>query len=535
MTPKRRILLSSVYKPYAVEDSRFDDTTMLMEVLHNQVTRGQELFSFRIFHPNLGLHVIARNLDADTTVLDFPSLTRFVRHLSAGPWDYVGLSFIIQNLEKVKVMCRLVRIYAPEAQIVLGGFGAALEGLKDEVDADHICRGEGTVFMRRLLGQDETAPLVMPEVNQQIEAKVMGVPLRRVPAGGLPVTLGCPNRCDFCVTAHFYDRGCIRLIRTGTELYHTMERMSPTLGTRNFILFDENFLATEDIAWEYLDVCRRRGRQFLLQIFASADRVARFTPLELVEMGVDFLWIGIEGKHAKYPKNRGVDFRKLIDGLQEHGISVLLSGILFFDEHSPENIDDEIGHICSHPADFIQFMQYGPIPHTSLYKRMEKEGRILHNKPLIEWTGQGNLWYQHPHFLPSEGKAIIDGAFRREYMTLGPSILRQARTKLRGYRTLKPLADRNPLVAEYLRWLERVTSVFYPMLWPIERHLPTEALKQQARSLREEYRSEFGPLSIRGMAKRAAAEILSSVEKQRLAWLGDRRVPKTIVTRYASN
>jgi len=529
---KPRILLTSVYKPYAVEDSASDDTTLLMELFHNQVTRGQELFSFRMFHPNMGLHVIAQNIKADSTVLDFPSLTGFVKHLCRRRWDYVGISFIMQNVEKAKIMCSMIRRYAPQAEIIAGGFGTSLHGIENMLDADHVCRGEGVRFMRRLLGQDEEARVHAPEINQQLEGKVMGIPLRRVPAGGLPVTLGCTGKCDFCVTSSYYRGKCIHLINSGTELYDTMERMSASLKTRNFILFDENFLLNEDRAREYLDICRQRGRQFILQIFSSADAVSRFTPVELVEMGVDFCWIGIEGKYSRYRKNRNIDLKALIDDLQRHGISVLASGILFIDSHNPSNIDEEIAHICSHNADFIQFMQYGPIPDTPLYRRMKKQGRVLENKPPVEWTGQGELWYTHPHFTAKEGKHILDRAFSREYESLGPSLVRQAGTKLRGYRTLAPLARDNELIASYRQWLHRLCMIFYPMLYPAGRHVPTQRLKERVASLRAEYAEEFGSLGARGVLIRTAAEILSEIEKHSLSIFGDRRVPKTVVTHY---
>ena len=71
-----RVLLSGVFGPFGVDDE-FGRKENIMELFHNQVTRGQDTASFRFFHRSFGLYFLAANLDADVTVLDFPSKDRF--------------------------------------------------------------------------------------------------------------------------------------------------------------------------------------------------------------------------------------------------------------------------------------------------------------------------------------------------------------------------------------------------------------------------------------------------------------------------
>ncbi len=108
-----RVLLSSVFGPYARDDEFGSRSINPMELYHNQVTREQGSFSLRMFHRSWGLMMIQRNISAPSTLLDFPTLERFERELTSTEYDIVGISGIIPNFGKVREMCRRVRRLSP--------------------------------------------------------------------------------------------------------------------------------------------------------------------------------------------------------------------------------------------------------------------------------------------------------------------------------------------------------------------------------------------------------------------------------------
>ena len=67
-----RVLLSSVFGPYAQDDEFGSRTINPMELYHNQVTKAQGSFSVRRFHRSWGILMIQENISAPCTVLDFP-------------------------------------------------------------------------------------------------------------------------------------------------------------------------------------------------------------------------------------------------------------------------------------------------------------------------------------------------------------------------------------------------------------------------------------------------------------------------------
>ena len=196
-----RILLSSVFGPYAQDDEFGSRKINPMELYHNQVTREQGPFSLRMFHRSWGILMIQQNISAPTTVLDFPTREAFEAELLANRYDIVGISSIIVNIGKVREMCRMVRRLAPQATIVVGGHVAAIPGVEHLIDADEIVKGDGISWMRRFLGEDENAPIQHPEIVSGYDARTLGLklPVRKgTNAATIIPSVGCPMGCNFC-------------------------------------------------------------------------------------------------------------------------------------------------------------------------------------------------------------------------------------------------------------------------------------------------------------------------------------------------
>ena len=57
-----RVLLTSIFGPYAQDDEYGSRAINPMELYHNQVTRLQGPFSLRMFHRSCGLKLIQANI-----------------------------------------------------------------------------------------------------------------------------------------------------------------------------------------------------------------------------------------------------------------------------------------------------------------------------------------------------------------------------------------------------------------------------------------------------------------------------------------
>jgi hypothetical protein len=401
-----------------------------------------------MFHRSWGLMMIQANLETPCTLLDFPTLDRFVEELRTQPYEFIGISAIIPNLFKVKKMCELIRQYQPNAKIVVGGHIVGVADLDERIDADHILLGEGVQAFRHLLGENEDRPLRHPMVFSGTGVRNMGVGVPDHPAelaATLIPSVGCPMGCNFCSTsAMFGGKGkSVNFYETGDELFHIMCQIEGGMGVREFFVMDENFLLYRKRALRLLELMEQHNKSWSLYVFTSANVLRSYTMDQLVRLGVSWAWMGIEGRNSQYDKLTDIDTFELVRELQANGIHVLGSTIIGLENHTPENIDEAIDYAVRHETDFHQFMLYMPIPGTPLHAELSAQGLLKDESEceLGDCHGQLIFNYRHPHINDAQAANFIVRAFDRDFQVNGPSTLRMVRTTLAGWRRHKNHPD----------------------------------------------------------------------------------------------
>ncbi|MBI4227732.1 MAG: cobalamin B12-binding domain-containing protein [Candidatus Omnitrophica bacterium] len=497
---RARVLLTSVFGPYARDDEYGSRALNPMELYQNQVTRAEGPFSLRMFHRSWGLMLVQANIHAPCALLDFPTRERFLQELRAFPYDIVGISSILPNLGKVQEMCRLIRESLPRATIVVGGHIANRPGLAEQIDADHIVRGEGVRWFRQFLGEDPRQPIRHPLTLSAFGTRTMGLQVRKkrgeVAATLIP-SVGCPVGCNFCATsAMFGGKGkFVNFYETGDELFRVMCGLERALGVRSFFVMDENFLLHRQRALRVLELMQAQGKSWSLYVFSSARVLQSYKIEQLVGLGISWVWMGLEGRASRYAKLSGVDTQALVKTLQSHGIRVLGSSIIGLEEHSPETLPDAIEYSVSHATDFHQFMLYTPIAGTALYAEHLAKGTLLPADQYQEGDihGQARFNYRHPKIPPGQEGEWVLRAFRRDFEVNGPSVLRIARTILQGWRRYQRHPDRR--IQRRFAWEHRELVVTYPAtLWAARRWFATRnpALARRLGALLRDIQREIG-------------------------------------------
>ena len=504
-----------------------------MELYHNQVTRAQGPASFRMHHRSFGLYFIAANIEADTTILDFPSRARFIREIRKN-YDIVGISFITPNFSKAREMARLVRQHAPKATIILGGHGAAIEGVEKLIECDYVARGEGIRWMREYLGQDTSAPIAHPLLpSAESGARIYGVPIPGIMPSVLVPGLGCVNGCNFCCTTHFFEKAYVPFFRTGKELYEQACRMADVRGTSEIYIMDENFLKEKTRALELLAEMEKNRRWFTFYISSSAEAITAFGVQNMVRLGVRYVWVGFESQNTEslFVKNTGIDPARLVGELRDHGISVLGSTILCMEHHTPDNIASDIDRSVSFKTDFVQFMLYTGMPVTRLYEDHRQRGLIKEEVPFEEWHGQNLLNWRHPAFPNGEAKHWLDRAFQQDVSVNSSSIYRMIETAFRGVRTLSALKSRDECLEARLGQLREQARVYAQLLPVIAKHPVNETERQRALALDAERKHLLGPMGVGERFVRLGAKLIAAQWRLRLRLFGDGIQPSTIYTR----
>ncbi len=515
-----RILLTSVFGPYAQDDEFGSRKINPMELYHNQVTRTQGPFSLRMFHRSWGLMMIQANIQAPCIVLDFPVRERFIQEITEQKYDVIGISAIMPNIGKVREMCRLIRQHQPDALIVVGGHISNMTDINIRIDADLIARGDGVHWFRHFLGEDVSQPIRHPLILSGINTRTMGLNVRRKKgevAATLIPSVGCPMGCNFCATtAMFGGKGkFVSFYETGDELFHIMCGLEKELEVRSFFVMDENFLLHRKRALRVLELMEQHQKSWSLYVFSSARVLLSYTIEQLVGLGISWVWMGLEGKESQYVKLSGVDTFELVRNFHSHGIRILGSSIIGLEEHTPENIDEVIDYAVAHDTDFHQFMLYTPIPGTPLHAEHAAQGSLLALESFDEADIHGQLKfnYKHAHIREGEESEFVVRAFDRDFHVNGPSVLRIARTTLEGWIRYKN--HPNPRIRARFAYEARELWIKYAgSLWAAQKWFhDNPGLLKKIQGVLDDIKKEFG-WKTRLMTPIAGRVILSKIRKE---------------------
>ena len=490
-----------------------DDCTehVMPELFHAQVTRSQGIFSIRSTYISYGLEYIAKNIKTPSTVLQYPTMRQFIREVKKG-YDYVGISFVIATFEKAKKMVQAVREFAPDAKVILGGYGTVLP--ECEAYGDYVCREEGVAFMRRLLEEvhDDSPP---QHVVYSTSGKILGFPALK--GAVILAGLGCPHGCEFCATSHFHGRKHIPLLRTGEDIYREIKRVHKTLGNAKLPIgiIEEDFLQQKKRAQEYLDcVMIDREDPVPISCFASARSISQWDPEDLVRMGIESLWIGVESREAPYVKLKGLDVKKIFDTLHSHGINTLASLIIGHDFHTEEKVWDDFEYLMSMKPTLSQFLILGPTCNTPLFERLQSEGRLL-DVPYRHYDGF-HLMFRHPHISKEKMEQLILDVYDEEYKRLGPSAVRFVETQLSGYLRFKDATDgRLRKRAEQYRESCREALPLFPVA---ARYAPTQEVAEKIKTIEHAIISQAGRGGIQNTIKAMIVPALAFASKLKLRY-----------------
>jgi radical SAM superfamily enzyme YgiQ (UPF0313 family) len=490
----KKVLLTSVCRPLGPKYG--DAPSVGYELLYGQVTRAQGLFSPRTVNVHYSLEYIAENLDTPTVVLQYPSKSELIRELKKG-YDYVGVSFLLAVMHKMKETVALIRKYAPDSKIVLGGYGTVLKDEALKPYGDYFCREEGVGFFRRLLGEPEL-PLPYQQPLLVSSLKVFGSKVSTT--GQIFAGLGCPNGCDFCCTSHFFSRKHIRLLPEGKDIYAVAERYLDLNPELVLLIIDEDFLLNKKRAMEFRDCVMKGGKTLSIFAFSSIKALSQYTVEEILEMGIDGFWIGYEGTRSGYAKQQGRPVEDIITEFRAHGITILTSMIVGFDYQNQAVVAQELDGLMKLKPALAQFLIYGPVPGTPFYERVIKDNLLeeVYTKDTDLYYRRGDgfaTMVKHPTLSPAEVEELQRWCFQEDFQRLGPSIFRTLEARWLGYQKLKGSA--NPWLRRKAEFYAKELRTAYPAFLAGRLLGPNAAVRRWIGDLERRIHAELGQPMLR--------------------------------------
>jgi radical SAM superfamily enzyme YgiQ (UPF0313 family) len=231
---------------------------------------------------------------------------------------------------------------------------------------------------------------------------------------------GCPNSCEFCSVPAFYGRTYRQ--RPVDEVLDELE----SLQAKYFFFTDDNILGYGKQAEErairlfrgILDRgIKKRWGCYVGIDFANSPEVMKYAK----KAGCLGVFIGFESideealqvMHKVRNLRVGVkNYKEIVKRMHDHGIGVLGSFVFGNDGDRKDVFDRTSEFILGSDIDAIQLSLLNPFPGTSLYHRLEKEGRLLRTDYPGDWKHYDfmEVLFRPKHMTPrdlSEGVARV--------------------------------------------------------------------------------------------------------------------------------
>lgn len=222
----------------------------------------------------------------------------------------------------------------------------------------------------------------------------------------LQTTKGCPFNCEFC-SVHAFDGTTTRNKTVQQVLDDIKEIHGASLKYKKKAVFfaDDNIIANKSFARELFKALKPYNIKWSCQASINISREEELLRL-MKESGCGSMLVGFESISGKNLSrmNKGVNLRHdyigAIKKIQSYGIRVDGSFIVGYDFDTPASFDELIGFIEEAKILMPLINILTPFPGTKLFKRFEKEGRILHK----DWDRYDTktIVFKHPFMKSGE-------------------------------------------------------------------------------------------------------------------------------------
>lgn len=315
-----------------------------------------------------------------------------VRKLRSSDIEWADMVMVTAMLVQKKSLKRVVqRCKAQGKRVVVGGPYVSTT-LEDLPEADHIFLGEAETTLpqfvedlergttKRSYQAAERPPLAVTPVAHFHLAN-----MKRYSAMSIQYSRGCPFNCEFCDIIEIYGR--VPRTKSNPQVLAELDALYE-LGWRGTVfIVDDNFIGNKknvrQLLPELADWQKRNGYPFSLLTEASMN-LADDEPLlnGMRNAGFRRVFLGIETpveeslKEAQKSQNRG-NLLESVKRIQSYGMEVMAGFIVGFDNDPEDIFERQIRFIRESAIPLAMVGLLNALPDTQLWRRLEKEGRLL--------------------------------------------------------------------------------------------------------------------------------------------------------------
>ena len=408
--------------------------------------------------PPLGLITVAAILPQEW---DFKLVDRNLRQVTEAEWDWAEIVILSGMIvQKEDLLAQIGEAKRRGKRVAVGGpYPTALPQEVEGAGADYLVLDEGELTLPMFveaIERGETNGVFRaaekPDVSQTPIPRYDLLKLNAYDNMSIQFSRGCPFQCEFCDIIVLYGRK--PRTKTPAQILHELERLYDLGWRGNVFMVDDNFIGNKrnvKLLLKELKVwMAQKNYPFSFTTEASIDLAQDLELMDLmVECNFNAVFLGIETPDeasltlTKKFQNTRDTLSDSVEAITRKGLRVMAGFIIGFDGETP-GAGDRIVRFAEQTAiPLPMFSMLQVLPHTALWHRLEKEGRLLNQEGNINQTTLMNFVPTRP--LEDIVREYIDGFWQ---------LYDPERFLDRTYRHFRMMgAPRNPTPRRPFNWL----------------------------------------------------------------------------------
>ncbi len=301
--------------------------------------------------------------------------------------DLVGVTGMVMHASRAYQIAQ--RFRERGIPVVMGGPHASSRPSEAKEHVDAVVIGEAENVWKDLIDDFKKGHL-KPFYKADAFCSMEGIPPPRLDllrkdaymtVNCVQTTRGCPHQCDFCHVTHFFGKTyrCRPIEEVIEEVKHLEGEFT--------VFVDDNIAGNRQYARELFTRLKPLKKRWASQASMTLTRDPELLRLA-AESGCVSLFLGIESLSSENLRdvnkafNRVHQFEEAIKRVHDCDI-MIVGGFIFGLDHDDEGVFERTLRFCErNRIELPSFFILTPLPGTSLFDRLESEGRLLHK----DWT-----------------------------------------------------------------------------------------------------------------------------------------------------
>ena len=331
------------------------------------------------------LATIAKKAGYDVSVVNENILGREIKESEFESVDVLCLSCITATVERGKHIAKKYKHVNPEGKTIIGGIHASM--LPDDVQPhfDQVVVGEGeNVILDVLSGSIEDKIVHGKRLENLDELPHPDFSLikewHKIKTWPVMTSRGCPFNCNFCSVTEMFGRG----YRAQSPERVIDELMRHKKGS--VFIVDDHFAANPKRTDDILNLMLEYGfdRSWSAQVRADVTKNPEFVK-KMKRAGCNTVYVGFESINPESLKEmkKGQTVQDIEHAINTfHKYDILIHGMFMLgnDSDTKETFKATSKFCRRTGVDYVQYTILTPLPGTELYRKLEKQGRLLHKK-----------------------------------------------------------------------------------------------------------------------------------------------------------